>query len=165
VIPYAGAVRGRWVNATGVPVTTVAVGSTIYFELDVQMVEGWTITSFSTSVGYDSHLTLIGAGSDLNCSNPGGQATCPSGSPATGNRDVMDEFHSTTSHGWLDFYTFNGMSAAGEGIQGLARLQFTAALRGNFSPYLLGLNATGPDGVISIGWRLQVLFPPPLVIT
>jgi hypothetical protein len=129
-------VSGRWVNAAGTTITSATSGSTVFFEVDIQLGAGQNVHDFQASLVYGSLLTISGVGLDLNCSNPGGQATCPSGAPPAGNTDVMNQYTGVAfSPTQLNFLNFS-VGPNGTGIQGLARVQFTAGAAGTVTPTL-----------------------------
>ena len=144
--------RGRWVNASGAPITTATIGSTVFLELDLQLAAGENIHDFQGTLQFSSALASApNGGADLNCSNPGGQASCPSGAPAAGNNDVMNQFTgSNSTPGQVGFLNFsvNADPNAGTGIQGLGRLQFTVNAAGTLTPTLsiqIAVNGAGTD--------------------
>ncbi|MGH7575336.1 MAG: PKD domain-containing protein [Longimicrobiales bacterium] len=156
-----GVVRGRWVDEAGNEIAEATAGSTIFFEIDVEMLGDSNISSWQAVLLWDAPLlTATTQGADLNCSNPGGQATCPSGPPADGNTDVLNQYIGNNSTAgqlaWLNT-TFSGTD--GVGIQGLGRLQFTAGEAGTVEPELVIDVAFGDTDTTDIAPGLSVEIP------
>jgi hypothetical protein len=111
-----------------------------------------SLTDFQALLNFTNKVTPVPAsgavGSDLNCSNPGGQATCPSGAPPAGNSDTFTFFNGfVTPAGPIGFSNFT--TSSGVGIQGLARIQFTATSAGTVTPTLtLDVVANGSTNLI-----------------
>jgi PKD repeat protein len=131
-------VRGRWVNATGALITTASTGATIFLEIDIQLANGQNIGEWQAVLQWGAgRLTAANSGADLNCSNPGGQATCPSGAPPAGNNDVMAQYIGNSATANQLTFLNGSFAGGGTGIQGLARLQFTAGTAGPLTPTLV----------------------------
>jgi PKD repeat protein len=150
--PAAATIRGRWVDAGGAAVTSTTVGATVFLEVDVQLGAGSNIHDFQGTVLYSATLLAQPTpGADLNCSGTGGQATCPSGSTTGNVADVMNQYvGSNTIAGQAGFLNTSVAldPAAGTGIQGLARLQFTASATGTVTPTLsivIAVDGAGAD--------------------
>jgi hypothetical protein len=166
VAAAAGTVRGRWVSSTGAPITSAASGATIFLEIDVQMAAGQNIDAFQGRVNFPAaQITAFNAGADLNCSGTGavitnpGQATCPAGAPPANNEDFLDQYTGNNSvAGELSFQNFS-IAGNGTGIQGLARLRFTAGTAGAAAPTLTILLATGNGGTSNITSSLVITIP------
>jgi PKD repeat protein len=159
-------IKGRWVNSTGAVITSAAAGTNIFLELDIKMLPTANIDAFQGRLDYDpSRLTAFNAGADLNCSGSGavvtnpGQATCPSGTPSANNEDYLDQYTGNNSvAGELGFQNFS-IGPNGTGIQGLAKLRFTAGSAGPATPTLLVLQATSNGGTVSIVSSITVSIP------
>lgn len=134
-------IRGRWVDGSGNPISSTTNGSTVFFEIDIQMAAGENIHDFQAVLQWSSSLlTAATPGTDLNCSGTGGQASCPSGSTAGNVADVLNQYTGNNANpGEVNFLNFsnNPTLNAGTGIQGLGRLQFTAIAAGTVSPSLV----------------------------
>jgi PKD repeat protein len=158
---------GRWVNASGAPITSATSGQTIYLELDVRLV-GQNIDAFQGRLNWTAaRLALTdpqNAATDLNCSATGGQATCPSGTPPTGNVDRLNQFTAQVNPpaGQLGLQNFS-QAGNGTGIQGIAKVQFTVGSgTGSEQIVLTILIATGDGGNTNLepGLKTHITIPP-----
>lgn len=164
-----GTIRGRWVDVSGAPVTQTTVGSTVFLEIDIEMEGNSNIFAWQAQLSQATPplLTPTTQGSDLNCSNPGGQATCPSGAPPEGNTDVMDQYTGNNNvsgfPGAVQWLTYT-LSTDGVGIQGLARLEYRAEQSGTVTLEPIVIVAVGDQSATDIApgvaWNI-----PPLTIT
>jgi hypothetical protein len=153
-------VRGRWVDGTGAPITTTTSGSTIFLEIDIQLQGSDNIDEWQAVLQWGAgRLTATTTGADLNCSNPGGQATCPSGAPPAGNNDVMAQYIGNNSVANQLTFLNGSFAGSGTGIQGLARLQFTAGTAGPLTPTLIIQTANGNGGTLNLLPTLVVSIP------
>lgn len=162
--PTQPTINARWVNAQGALVTSVTAGATVYLEIDIILPTGQNIHDFQGLVQYSAaRLIPAGPGSDLNCSNPGGQTNCPSGSPPSGNTDVLSQYtgNQNAGSGQFGFLNFSVQPDrdAGIGIQGLARLQFTAGSAGSVTTQLVVVYAADGSESTLIPENTQVQLP------
>jgi hypothetical protein len=154
-------VRARWVGASGNVISSVAVGGTAFLEIDLHLSATTNLRRFDAALQYGSpvsggrEITAEHGGWDLNCSNPGGQATCPSGASPSGHLDVISTYAGgINSRGLVNFFNFT-IAEPGIGIQGLAKLQFRGLASGTATLTFVRVEAyngfetpfrTGPGG-------------------
>lgn len=112
---------GRWVDASGAPITSALVGETVFFQL---------CTSISDASAYQSDVTGFGAfatnvsNDDLDSAGTGVHPDC------VGTDDQLDDFF--TASGTTDPVNFliTRTGGPGTGTQGIAEFEFTLTAPG-----------------------------------